>query len=1436
MSKKCSIDHKKPTLARLMHKFGDVRGFSIYYKESAKNGQLDDWIENKYLKEYNDATVNSRNKYKTHPESARGYSAQTEAIEEALGLASWTAKGGLNKRSYDESNSDRKINDSLLKARQYLVEEGLQDQYEAVKGLAKTRGKLQVRIRPRQDSDFLVENANVPFVDELRRRAQALTRENQNLTNKRKSEGITEAEERKIIARQQVLNNELEQIDQEIYNFHKSFNINNLMKQLDEDHAFMEDFLSQEEFESDEFYEKVRQAVDKLEVWEAASQAPIQGVHPFLDEAEVKNENAVKEVTSKSRDFYLRYADAIAERRNTAIVEFTREHTISDNMSDQEILSIVEDMTGLRAGVLNLGQAEQPLLQGVFAAVTKANLKFQQQADTDLQRLSELAKNISQDTLDAMYQKDAQGRHTGRLVNPYSLEYYNERQGVISAVADARAELDSLPEDTPDVVFNTVKKKLQNAFKKQAAWYKKNQMSLSPVGIIADEDTTDGTLPAEYLDDRAVDDDSETKIREQLVERVGERQTNNIIKNIKKRTIQFQAARDAYYLDLLGSRSPEQGLDEYSKQLFEFWLEQNSPYKILEPGRKLTSFKDIDGFTQKSYAKYKYVSAIPNPNEERFYDQNYQAVLADPNAAELYDMFRTFMAEGRDMLGDVDGFLTGLSIPLLEESLRKQMFQEQGLMAARSFLTDSIIKSLREASSSSNQNQRINPATNRETKVINVSNLSQNIISKQVKVRQEELIDEYKQNNPGKPITLELKRELKKNALDDVYRKSATNIIGAMAYYRVNSLMAGNRRVLEPHMAIIKNFVAEQMVEEKTLGIVDKVKQVTGKPTTKEKQQANNMIKALDHYLDESLYGISTKKKGATLGKVLTSEEKQRAESIKTRLEEINEQLDKLKKKLATGEYLTGEEEALYDRLEERKNFLEKEFENIGGEISATKAADGLLRLTQALGIGFSVPSAVANTGFGYIANMIEAGRGRDYNVRNLQRSYAMTMGSVSTSPETYSGDRVATKNTITELSKKYAIGTPPVEQRPQTNYRKFGKKNIFGRVKSGKSLEERAYVMMEKTEYINQATQMAAIMLSTKVIMKDGTETNLLEVYNNSDLSIDDVTQYKIYGGDNFRDFEELQFIVYVKNVIHRTHGDYENKIMFKNNLLGRALSQYRTWMYRTVADRFDIERYDGIGGYTTKGRYRSAVPMGVMPFFNALIPPVIFARTKDQKKKKEVSMKNKAGTTLRNTLSTTKTFASSFLRNPFKFNKIMKEKLQEEYEKVDAENIAAAYTEWIAYLTISLMSKLLILWANSALDDEDELTAQKGAVIFALNMLKRFENDLGFYVNPLEASRLVDNPIPAYYLQEKGTRLFDSIGRIFDDRPMEIQSGIYEGWNWIGRDALKVIPGAIGVDKIYRNITADLATGKKVEDDYSVFSRGDIYDKALGIDKKED
>jgi len=1429
MAKKCSIEHKNGTLARLMAKYGEVRGFAIYYNESAKNGQLDEWIEDKYLAELKDAAINSRNKFKTDPRSQRGENAETEAVEEALGLASWAAKSGLNTRRY-KPLSEKAANDALVTARRHLAEAGLSNSYEAVKGISTdNRSKLVVRIRPKQQEDFLVSNASVPFIDEFRRRAQALSKENMDLTNERRSGVITEEREREIIKRQVELNAILENISQQIYDYDKSFNVGNLLVNLEADHAFMDHFLAKEELT----YEEIRQAISKLEIWEAASRAPIQGVHPFLDSAEIKNPAIVEEVTSKARDFYLRYANQISERRDAAIIAFTREHTISDNMTDAQILEVAKDMNWFRTELLNLGQSNQMFLQATFSAVSKANLKFQAQAEKDLSALLDLAKSISQDKLDAMYQKDSEGRYTGRLINPYSVEYYDQRDAIANQVSTAKAELDSLPENVSVAVYLAASNKLQEAYKRQARWYKENHTNLNPADIIADEDTS-GILPAEYVDDRQVDDDSETAIRESLVEKVGERQADIILKNIRTKVKRYQAARDAKYLDLLGSRSPEQGLTEDAKKEFEFWLAEYSPYKILEPSHKLITYKDVDGFVRKSYPKYKYVESMPSKNE--FFDENYQSVMADPSSAELYDLFRTFMAEGRDMLGDIDGFLTGLSIPLLQESLSKQMFEEQGILAAGSFLKDSIVQSLREANAEEYRNQRINPATNKETKRVNISNLSQNIISQQVRAKYEELLDTYKQNNPGTPITGELIQTLKKDALDQVYRSSATNIIGAMAYYRVNTLMAGNRRVLEPQMSIIKNFIEELEVEKGSIDLLDKGLKVVGKDLKREKQKASNMIKAFEHYMDESLYGLSTKKKGGSLGKALTSEEKQTAKSIQDRLEQISERLDKLKEKLAGGEYLSAEEEAEFDRLEERKQFLENEYEKLGGEISITKAADGLLRLTQALGIGFSVPSAVANTGFGYIANMIEAGRGRDYNVRNLQRAYAMTAGSISTSPETYSGDRISTKQTIEELAKRYAIGVTPVEQRPPTNYRKFGTKGLLGKVKTGKTLEEKAYVMMEKTEYINQATQMTAIMLSTEVKLKDGTTTNLLEVYNNPDLSVEDVVEYKIYGGDEFRAFEEEQFIVYVKNVIHRTHGDYENKVGFKATLLGRSLSQYRTWMYRTYQDRFDTERYDAIGGYTTKGRYRSAVPIGIMPFFTALIPPVIFARTTEQKNKREVSFKDKFTTTLGNTLSTSKTFAASFLKNPLKFNKIMKEKLKEEYETVDAENIAAVYTEWVAFLTVALMSKLLILWAQSALEDEDELTAQKGAVIFALNMLKRFENDLGFYINPFEASRLVDNPIPAYYLQEKGTRLFDSIGRILDDRPLEIQSGIYEGWWWPVRDAVKLTPGVIGLDKIYRNISADMATGKKVKDDYTVFSRGDIYDSMLGIKEKED
>ena len=133
----------------------------------------------------------------------------------------------------------------------------------------------------------------------------------------------------------------------------------------------------------------------------------------------------------------------------------------------------------------------------------------------------------------------------------------------------------------------------------------------------------------------------------------------------------------------------------------------------------------------------------------------------------------------------------------------------------------------------------------------------------------------------------------------------------------------------------------------------------------------------------------------------------------------------------------------------------------------------------------------------------------------------------------------------------------------------------------------------------------MTGIMMDTEVVLEDGTTNTLLEAYTNEEIGPEKIKTYKIVGGDQHREFSADRFFVYVRNVVERVHGDYNNKVPFKKNLLGRALSQYKTWMFRTVADRFDVERYDGIAGYTTKGRYRSAVPLGAVPFFNMLIPP---------------------------------------------------------------------------------------------------------------------------------------------------------------------------------------------------------------------------------------
>lgn len=1433
MSKKCSITPKSKTLAKLMTKYGEFEGFRMYYTKRSLEAKSDDVIEAEVFMEDSEVPVSTLN---VNPGSKRGLNALTESIEETGKLASWSVKNGMRNRTYNvmpESRADQTantLNNSLREA-------GLYETYKAVKMYDALSNSYFVKVDVNDNTDYLVSNANVPFLEELQRRSQELSRENMELSKERRAGGIDAAREREILKRQGDLNSILADINDTMSQMRSSFTIDDLNLELDADFMVMDNFFSKDEFT----YEEVRQAIDKLEVWAAMSDVPVKGKHPFLDEIEIANEGMSSAIISKARTFYETYADAVAKRRDAAIIQFTRDNTVSDELSNEQILEILQDMNVLRAETLNPGQANQPLLQAVFSAVTKVNLQFQEQADRDLDELLRLAKAVSKDLLTKMRQVDSAGRQTGFLVNPYSNAYYEAREDVLSAVRQAKNTFYNLPENVTAGVYQAAKTALQNAQANMAAFYKDFHSNINPTELVADEDTSDGIVPDKYIDDRVVADDSETTKRNELIELVGERQADIIIKSAKNKVKKYQSARDAYYLELLGTRSPEQGLTADDTILFEFWLKQNSPYQILEPSYETMTIIE-EGSPKKSFPRFNFVESIPNPSNKEFFDQNYKEVVADPVAAKLYDLFRTFFAEGRDMLGDIDGFLNGMSIPLLEESLFKQMYDENGLLAAGTYLRDSVVKNLRESQDNSLSSARINPATNRATKRVNISAVSEIKIKNKVKARFEELQSKWKQENPGKYIPSDTLKELQKQAIDEVYNESSSNIIGAMAYYRVNTLMAGHRRSLEPHMDIIKSYIDDLEVEDSEIVLFgsqsEKKLQKKLRKTRVEKGEAANIKKNLDHFLDDKLYGLSTKKQKSSGTKILTSAEKKELQGIKERLNETLEKIEEYQDIMSTGINLTAEQSADLDNLEKKREFYEKQFENIGGVASPTKVADGVIRVVQALGIGFSVPSAVANTGFGYLANIMQAGKGRDLSTGGLQRGYRMVTGTVALSATKYSPYHGHAAATLNDLVKRFSIGTTPVEQKPTTNYRTFGKKNIFGRVKKGKSLEEAAYVMMEKTEYVNQASLLAGIMLDTTVTLKDETKTNLFEVYNNPDLSPADIDMYKIYGGDKFREFDELQFFVYAKNVVHTVHGDYENKMRFKRTLIGRSLAQYRTWMARTYTDRFDTERYDAIGGYTTKGKYRSAIPVFEIPLVNMIVPPIVIARTKDQKKKnKTVGFKEGLGLTARNSLGTVKTFAKAFSKNPAKTLKLFKEELAKEYEKVDAENIASVYGEWVAYTTLSLLGKLMILAASSMFDDDDEeFSVGKGSIIFALNMLNRFQNDLAFYTNPLEASRLIDNPVPAYFLQEKGTRLFDSLGRIFDDRPIEIQSGIYEGWWWPARDAVKLVPGIAGIDKVYRNMSADLATGRKVGSDFTVFSDGDLIDKALGIDKKEE
>lgn len=278
-----------------------------------------------------------------------------------------------------------------------------------------------------------------------------------------------------------------------------------------------------------------------------------------------------------------------------------------------------------------------------------------------------------------------------------------------------------------------------------------------------------------------------------------------------------------------------------------------------------------------------------------------------------------------------------------------------------------------------------------------------------------------------------------------------------------------------------------------------------------------------------------------------------------------------------------------------RAEVLKKRRDSIGGNVTATAVTDALFNWIRFSGLGWNVSSGISNLIEGQLANSIAVGKyipEEYYNKANniVKQSWVKSS----------SAGMIITKDAakLTKLMEMYDI-----LQDASNELQKASNKSVFNKLN-----KFAPYELTKRVEYLNQAPVFLSILMDTKIVGKDGTESSVWDAMNKEcklldnfateqnrlnweSLSKEDLTQMNEFNPD-LKNTEFSDFKNKVSETIVKIHGDYHS---LRGNLAteyvtGKAVLGFKRWVSSALFNRFAPEqRILALGEQNFKGRYRS-------------------------------------------------------------------------------------------------------------------------------------------------------------------------------------------------------------------------------------------------------
>lgn len=680
--------------------------------------------------------------------------------------------------------------------------------------------------------------------------------------------------------------------------------------------------------------------------------------------------------------------------------------------------------------------------------------------------------------------------------------------------------------------------------------------------------------------------------------------------------------------------------EQYINSLVEKWDNDHNPIKFID---QMMQPKLIANYAYKGmYYTIKIPRKTVDNKDSGYYDQNFTRIAANKDLYEFYTFFRDFIKENLSYLPEeeIDDLQSNF-LPVITEKIAQE-YGLTNLKEATKGLGDWFMNTF--TSIDYQRRETVDPVTGKK-----VYNLQPKFINEEVAVedRSKDMVVMMKMFGD---MGLVYKHKLQVQDYVDAMNEIIQNTGKTMS---VNNFGEVKVETVAP-----KN--TQAMVESEIK------RSFYGAPV-----EESMVYQGRKFYNAKELITLGTHK----------SEKYRKAQELENKIKDLNKELEK--------DSLTDIERV---NIEKEINKLKSEHSNLGGRLfSLTKTLDSNIKYSRLVALAFQPFSALRNLLIGGVNNVIHATGGRDFNSAELRTATAMIKGSIT---KFWTKGNVVSEDAAKLL--KFMLDTGTVEGEDGL-YRA----NIINKKTTADKILEKlpnAFTLMKGTDFLFKSQTALAMALNTKIVTEKGEVSLYKALTDNLEFNEELYGKYnpELNGGLEFEDLYD-KFMLKTGQVAKRLHGLATNRtgIMGKDNVMGRLLFLFKTWLPETVANRYESRKYDEFLERDVEGYFRT---LGRLAFVEEGVPYAFKA----------------------------------MLRATFSDN-------TDDLDDLEKENLRKAFSELVAIISIT---SIYFAIKGLAPDEDDEERKKWNMVINQMELLKR---DLTFYIDTDSLGDLTTQMVPS-------------------------------------------------------------------------------------------